>query len=187
MRAGLDESVAKANRDKCNREVVAAARSGKLCSPKDWEYIANELQRFYSSPFYHPEFETSERERQKKFSQRQIILAKALKMALVKWCNMSGTEAEEDVAEELDISVIALRKRFQREFNSAGLAYSKGKLDTYESDLGDFLASRGITHTGAFFFGLKETIIFKMEPPPAGAKTWTVGRIRLRMAVKKNT
>jgi hypothetical protein len=111
-----------------NQKVVALVENcDKPLSCNVRKCVGKELRRLYS------DLEIPERERRKKFNARQIVVAAILKHLLIEQCNMSPTDAEQDVADELNISVEALRKRFQRELGSAADAFHEGKLEIDES------------------------------------------------------
>jgi hypothetical protein len=78
-----------------------------LC-PRVRKYIADEVRHFNESPFY-----SMRRQFAAALADAQIPLASALRRRLQD-CGLTATEAEQDVARELGISVDVLRKRAQR-------------------------------------------------------------------------
>jgi hypothetical protein len=101
-----------------NQQLVALVESDEPLTPFDRQRIADELRRYYSSSSYAPHpavLALSGRH----FNDQQILHASKLKQELQDHCGLTAIEAEQDVAEELGISVDALRKRFQRELPGA--------------------------------------------------------------------
>jgi hypothetical protein len=100
-RRRLDSASRKEWLDACNQNVIAQLEGyGPL-----GQYAAMELRRWYSSPCYVPGWDESK---------HQMFEALIFKQ-LLQDCGMTATEAEQEVAEALDISVEAWRKRLQRE------------------------------------------------------------------------
>jgi hypothetical protein len=95
-----------------NNALIAHIKSDEPLSRGDRDHIAGLLRTYFRSPAYFAQL--SDRE---PFKHLQIASAAILKNQLQD-CGLTATEAEQEIAEELDIQVEALRKRFQREFAS---------------------------------------------------------------------
>ena len=113
MQSALHADIRKLGQDQFNQKLLAWLEGDAPLSREARSLIAYELRSWYSSPSYIPQGPPPERERE-----FQIVQAAKLKDMLQE-CGMTATEAEQDVAEDLGISVDALRKRFQRELGPA--------------------------------------------------------------------
>jgi hypothetical protein len=94
-----------------NQRFADLIESDEPLPPVFRQFIADELRRYYASPFYSPIPATVAGGTT--FDGAWSLYASVLKHML-RGCNMSAAEAEQDIADMFGMTVDALRKKFQR-------------------------------------------------------------------------